>query len=254
MTPYYEDEFVTIYHGDCRNVLPNLRGVNCTVTSPPYNQLGKIAGKKASGMWGRRGSGLGFVEAWSDNGYADDMDEFAYQRWQNQIFGMVAECSADDASLFYNHQIRWRDRVCIHPVEWFRPDGWKLRQEIIWDRMGAMMFNARMFARFDERVLWFVRDEWKWNQEAVGFGTIWRIPKEQNKSHPVAFPEGLPGRCIAATTDEGDLVLDPFMGSGATLRAAKDIGRRAVGVDLDEKWCEAAARRMQQGVLPLEAS
>lgn len=116
-----------------------------------------------------------------------------------------------------------------------------------------MMFNARMFVRFDERILWFVRGKtWTWNQSEVGRGTIWNIAREQQKQgkkHPVAFPEELPARCIGAASNHGDVVLDPFMGSGTTLRAAKDMGRRAIGIEIEEKYCEIAANRMGQEVL-----
>ena len=121
-----------------------------------------------------------------------------------------------------------------------------MRSEIIWNRGGGMMFNARMFVRFDERILWFTRGKWKWNQECVGFGTIWEIARAQNKAHPVAFPEELPARCIAATTDPGDLVLDPFMGSGTSGVAAVRAGRRFVGAEMDPTHFDTACRRIAE--------
>lgn len=254
MTPYYEHAGIAIYHGDCRDVIPCLvpGSVSIVVTSPPYNQLESL-NKKPSGTWAKSNGGAGFPRAWAKSGYSDDMGEPEYVAWQNELFaGLKAACSPD-ASLFYNHQVRWRDGECLHPITWFHPDGWALRQEIIWNRGGGMMFNARMFVRFDERILWFVRGpKWKWNQAAVGFGTIWNIAREQQqqgKKHPVAFPAELPGRCIAAASNDGDTVLDPFMGSGTTLVAAKDAGRRAIGIETQERYCEIAAKRLSQEVL-----
>jgi site-specific DNA-methyltransferase (adenine-specific) len=254
MRLYYEQDGIVIYHGDCREAMRDIAtgSVRCVMTSPPYNQLG-ASGISPSGLWAETQCGAGFVNAWNQNGYDDALNEKEYQKRQNQIFGgMSRRICAGDASLFYNHQIRWRDGVCLHPVTWFRPHGWALRQEIVWNRGGGMMFNARMFVRFDERILWFVRPKWKWNQEAVGFGTVWDIAREQRKQHPVAFPETIPLRCILATTDSGDTVLDPFMGGGTTLVAAKRLGRKAIGIELEEKYCEIAAKRLAQGALPLE--
>ncbi len=251
VTPYYEEDGITIYHGDCRELLPSLSGISCIVTSPPYNQLENLP-EKGSGMWGNSTGGAGFLRAWNENGYADEMSEHEYQAFQIEVGTALAQCSAADASMFYNHQLRWRDGVCLHPAQWFFPAGWRLRSEIVWDRGGGMMMNARMFCRFDERILWFVNSKsWKWNQEAVGFGTVWRIAREQQqqgKLHPVAFPIEIPLRCITATTDPGDLVLDPFVGSGTTLRAAKDLGRRAIGIEIEERYCEIAVQRLRQKV------
>ncbi len=260
MKPYYEHAGITIYHGDCWDVLAQLpEGIACVVTSPPFNQMaGMPSDGIASGMWARSHGGAGFVRAWHENSYADDVPEAVYQSRQNRIFrGIAAKCS-QTASLFYNHQVRWRDGECLHPIRWFKPRRWRLRQEILWDRAGGMMMNARMFCRFDERVLWFVRSaSWKWNQEMVGCGTVWRIARaqqQQGKQHPVQFPQEIPRRCIAATTDIGDLVLDPFMGGGTTLVAAKRLGRKAIGIELEEKYCEIAAKRLQQEALPLEVA
>lgn len=252
MQPYYSKDGITIYHGDCREVLPSLNGVNCTVTSPPYNQLDNLP-ENGSGMWGRSHAGAGFLRAWKERGYSDSMTEPEYQAFQLELFALASRASADDASLFYNHQLRWRDSVCLHPVQWFKPDGWRLRSEIVWDHAGGLMMNARMFCRFDERIIWFVKgDKWKWNQPSTGLGTIWRIAREQQqqgKLHPVAFPVSIPTRCITATTEAGDMVLDPFMGAGTTLEAAKVCGCRAVGIEIVERYCEIAAKRLDQGVL-----
>ena len=109
------------------------------------------------------------------------------------------------------------------------------------------MLNARMFCRFDERILWFVRgDTWKWNQESGGIGTIWRIAREQLKEHPVAYPEELPRRCIMATTDTGETILDPFMGSGTTGVACAKLGRKFVGIEIEPKYFEIACRRIEE--------
>lgn len=232
----------TLYLGDCREILPTLPNAQCVVTSPPYNTLHQI-GAEPTGTWASTSAGANWVRDLASNGYHDDKPESDYIAWQVSLFGSI-NCEPN-ASLFYNHQIRWRDGVVSHPVEWFKPEGWNLRQEIVWDRGGGMMFNARMFCRFDERILWFVRDSWKWNQSSVGHGTIWRVAREQNKEHPVAFPDELPNRCIAATTDANDLVLDPFMGSGTTGVACANLGRSFIGIEIEPKYFDIACKRIE---------
>lgn len=232
--------------GDCREVLPTLGNIDAVVTSPPYNQMTALL-RPPSGIWANANFGRGFVDKWQSDGYQDDVPEIDYQEQQNSIFSAIRTVCADTASLFYNHQLRWRDGVLLHPVEWFKPNGWRQRAEIIWDRGGGMMFNARMFCRFDERILWFTAGkEWKWNQSHVGLGTVWRIAREQNKEHPVAYPIDLPMNCIGAATDVGDAVLDPFMGSGTTGVACVKLGRKFTGIEIEPKYFDIACRRIEE--------
>ncbi len=232
----------TLYLGDCLKILPTLGKVDAVVTSPPYNTLGGIP-DQPTGMWAQSDGGAAWVEALRERGYADSMSEDVYVPWQNKIFALIN--ATDDCSLFYNHQLRWRDGCVSHPIQWFAPVGWTLRQEVVWDRGGGMMFNARMFCRFDERILWFVRDKWTWNQDHAGLGTVWRINKEQHKEHPVSFPVEIPRRCIGAATAVGDSVLDPFMGSGTTGVACAKLGRSFIGIEIEPKYFDIACKRIE---------
>jgi DNA modification methylase len=254
VTPYYDAAGVTIYHGDCREVLPTLDlVVAATVTSPPYNTLGSRIPKKPTGMHS--------VNQWmagvTTGGYADDLDDDAYIEWQVDVAGAVRAVTRPGGAFFYNHKVRYRDRIPVHPIDLVRRFvGWNLRQELIWDRQGAVAFNARMFAPSDERIYWLIRDDadFTWNQEAAGFLTVWPMnPLHEVKGHPCPYPVAIPKRCITSATAPGDIVLDPFMGSGTTIRAAKDLGRRAIGIEIEERFCEVAARRAAQEVLDLWA-
>jgi len=254
MTPYYEHAGITIYHGDCRELLPTISGVNCTVTSPPYNTLGARVPIKPSGGFGSQRLG-GWVKNLHRDGYADDMDETAYAEWQAAIAVLVRESSVPGASFFYNHKQRSRNGRTIHPIQitdTFK--GWTLRQELVWDRGGAVQFNARMFAPCDERIVWMFRDdgEFIWNQEYAVDLSIWRMsPPKDETGHPCPYPETLPARCIGATTAPGDLILDVFAGAGTTLLASKNLGRKAIGIEIEERYCEIAAKRLSQEVLAL---
>ena len=85
--------------------------------------------------------------------------------------------------------------------------------------------------------------------------SVWKMRQEIGiDGHPCPYPIALPTRCISAVTDIGDIVLDPFAGSGTTLRAAKDLGRKAIGIEIDERYCEIAAKRLGQEVLDFGAA
>lgn len=87
---------------------------------------------------------------------------------------------------------------------------------------------------------------------ASGVGDVWTVPQEANPDHPAPFPEALPLRALETTATTH--VLDPFMGSGTTLAAAKRMGRKATGIEINERYCEIAVKRLAQEALPLEVA
>lgn len=97
-----------------------------------------------------------------------------------------------------------------------------------------------------EWVMLVAPDGWRFREQSA-VGDAWRFPPERNAEHPAPFPVAVPLRCIEVSP--GDTVLDPFVGSGTTLRAAKDLGRKAIGIEIEERYCELAAQRLAQGVL-----
>ena len=89
------------------------------------------------------------------------------------------------------------------------------------------------------------------NKGVSGLGDVWRVNQEPS-AHPAPFPLGLPGKAIESAGPS--LVLDPFMGSGTSLRAAKTAGIRSIGIDTSERYCEMAVKRLAQESLIFEAT
>ena len=207
MKPYYQDDFCTIYHGDCREILPTLPKVDLVLTDPPY------------GM-----------------------------NWQS------------------NHRKRKHSKI--------EGDA-ELPTETITTAVGMASAAAYVFCRWDninqmpapKSVLVWVKNNWSMGDLEHEHGRQWeaclfypqkehrfikRIPdviarnRTGNELHPTEKPVSLMTELIACNF--GDTILDPFMGSGTTLRAAKDLGRKAIGIEIEERYCEIAAKRMAQEV------
>src|SRR5690606_38657974 len=119
-----------------------------------------------------------------------------------------------------------------------------LRQEIIWRRAGGVHFNPTAYVPTHERIYVVAKEDWRLRSKgASGVGDVWEVPQEQS-DHPAPFPLGIPARAIETTGPR--LVTDPFAGSGTTLRAAKDAGVKAIGIEKSERYCEIAAKRLAQ--------
>ena len=222
--PYYVDDWVCIIHGDCREVLPGLDGVNVVISDPPYGinfnhsgSHGRFNGQGQTIAAGKRG-------AWPITG---DDRPFDPSPWL--VFPNVILWGADHFYPRLPDSGRW--------LAWNKLDGMES-----WDSFSDVEFAwhsaegaARIFSM-----------KWK--------GLACDKQGENNglRQHETQKPERLMRWCIEqAKAAAKDLILDPFMGSGTTLRAAKDLQRHAIGIEIEERYCEIAARRCQQEVLNL---
>jgi site-specific DNA-methyltransferase (adenine-specific) len=210
VTPYYQDDLVTIYHADCRDVLASLEPVGGVVTSPPYN-VGDMSGGYANLAGGYAS-------------YADRMPHEQYVAWQR---GLLAECwrlVSDDGAIFYNHKPRVRDGLLWTPLE-LNP-GLPLRQIIIWARASGMNWSETHLLPMHEWIMLFAKPAFRFSKAASIVGDVWRIPQLQGNErpdHPAPYPLGLARRAVdlIAQSNRG-VILDPFVGSGTTLVAAKE--------------------------------
>jgi len=226
--PYYEDGGITIYHGNCLELLPAIGALpDLVVTDPPYGEVNRHQ-DECRGF--RRIRNI-------DKGSADVttvplldvidllLDSKAFYVWTG--WGGLSALGTHLRNRDYNVRIA------------------------VWEKTNPSPMNGQHF--------WLSSIELCVYAKARGRGgvfhkwcesPVWRHPIVQNAIHRTEKPQSLMAIAIEASSDRGGLVIDPFMGSGTTLRAAKDLGRRAIGIELEEGHCEVAARRLEQSVFP----
>ena len=197
MTPYYSQDGITIYHGDCRDILPTLAPCDLLLTDPPYGLF------DYGGKWGHK----------------------ADLRWDTAPVDLTAILPMG------RNQIVWGGNY--YPLPPSR--GW-----LVWwkrDRVPSAADVELAWTSYDMNARMIDHPIAATNAERVG--------------HPTQKPERVMIWCLRFAP-EARTVIDPFMGSGTTLKAAKETGRQAIGIEIDERYCEIAAQRLQQRVLPLE--
>lgn len=224
IAPYYERDGITIYHGDAREVLPVLDMADHVITDPPYDA------RTHRGV--RTGSGNTIGEIEIAFAPLDNVPETARLLLSAARAWVVAFCSIEMVGGY----------AAGAGERWVRGGFWhKLN--------GAPQFTGDRPAVPGEAVAIMhaghVRKAWN----GGGSRAYWETCREPDPQHPTQKPLELMRALVAQFTAPGDLVLDPFMGSGSTLRACMDLGRRAIGIELSEQYCEVAVRRLAQGVL-----
>ena len=210
MEPYYERDGITIYHGDCREILPELPAVDLLLTDPPYgiNWMTPVGPSRGPG---RKVSG--------DTSLIDILPIIAHPSatavvWGGNYYAHVLPPT--------NSWLIWDKRV----TDWSNDQS---DCEMAWTNLPQ---PARIF-----------RKNWGGGgcaamENGAGVGYI----------HPTQKPVDLMRWCIQQAK-KSETILDPFMGSGTTLVAAKLNGRQAIGIEIEERYCEIAAKRLAQGVL-----
>ena len=228
---------------DCIEGLKRMpdNSVDCIITSPPYNKkglLGKI--KPGNQIWGK------FNIDYSS--YDDNMPEDEYQCWQVELLNQCHRVLKSDGSIFYNHKPRRFKNRAYLPWDFIRLSDANLYQLIIWDRRNSPNIRNDVLVPSTEHIYWLCKDKPKVFRDQVSLelrGEVWVIPPERQKLHPAPFPERLVEACMRLTTQEGDLVLDPFMGSGTTALVAERNNRRWMGFDIDEKYIDVSEKRVE---------
>ena len=264
MKPYYSHAGITIYHGDCREVLPRLEFVHLVVTSPPYMDLRVYEGRsvqweivpEALSLCNLRDDGqmlvnLGMVhrdgavvEYWSDLRRSLEAQGLKLAGWYvwDKGYGMPGDW-AGRLAIAHEFIFHFRRQAC--KVNKTKPCTYAGLQKTRTQRNRDGSFHA--FSHGGPVQDFKVPD------------SVLRITPQRdggawNAAHPAIFPVELPGELIAAFSRIGDWVIDPFCGSGTTLLAAKELGRHAIGIEIEEKYCEIAAKRLSQEVLNFQES
>ena len=249
MKPFYDDgKGITIYCADCMDVLHTLPAdsFDAVLTSPPYN-----LGTSPNGQFGHWKDGMcrGGYGAWDgvgdrgiDYGTDDGMPYEQYRDWQHAI---LTECwrvvNATDA-VYYVHKPRPQRGGLLLPLD-LNP-GLPIRQIVIWDRGSGFNRVPTWYVPSHEWVTVFAGELFRLTSRNID--DVWRIPPDAGNTHPAPFPLKLAHYALGSF--ECRSMLDPFMGSGTTLVAAKQLGLRAVGIEINREYCEAAVRRLSQKV------
>jgi site-specific DNA-methyltransferase (adenine-specific) len=241
---FHEADGQTIWHGDCLDVMRTLDddSIDVTCTSPPYN-MGLVPGGNGRGMYrpGANNKGGKFRDGY--DAYSDAMEQDAYDDWQRECLAEMWRISR--LGVFYNHRPRVEHGALRMPLSMQFPDGMVLRQIITYDRGTGIDVSLRQFCTRGEWIMVFAKPAFELtSHSASGMGDVWSLGMVTGSGHPAPYPLALPARVISATGATS--ILDPFLGSGTTLRAAQDAGIVGVGIDNSLPYCSMAAERLQQ--------
>jgi site-specific DNA-methyltransferase (adenine-specific) len=270
MTPYYNHAGVTLYNGDCREVLPTLEACDMVLTSPPYDDLRLYGGH----TWDFLEVSALLAPALSDGAV--------------MVWVVNDKTDGSESGVSFRHALRFMELgLNLHDTMIYEKDAGPFPETVRYYQCFEYMF---VFSRGRPKTVnlltkvnvyagvklgsqtqreqdgslkpkSFMKLEPGRVTKDIGIrSNVWRYSPGYMKSakedyifkHPAIFPEALAVDHIRSWSNPGDVVLDPFAGSGTTLWAAKQHGRKAIGIEIEEKYCEIAAKRLSQEVLCFE--
>ena len=229
MTPYYQDESCTIYHGDCREMLPNLPVCDLLLTDPPYG-VGWQSGRGAHDVL------VGDDDTLPLSGWLELALRKTRRGRHVYIFGLSPSDIPSGVSLCRSVELVW-DKGVMGLGDITSP--WGPAHEVI-------LFGVQEISKANRAKNYGV------TAARLRKGSVLRVQRRQSGQtlrHPTEKPVELLRILIESSSTFGEIVLDPFVGSGATLEAARLEGRKAIGIEIEERYCEIAARRLAQEVL-----
>ncbi len=230
---YYQDDAVTLYLGDCREILPDLPQVDLVLTDPPYNLDGLSGG-------GFAGNAIYHNELLRT--MADFEPEEHLQLWMSkqETTNIVAFGSRNLISR-YSH---WaEDHNLVYDLHtWYKPN--------------AIPFCSGCFKSDIEYInlLYAAGRYFHSHLLQMQYSKVYThnlLTNLKEKLHPTEKPLGIMAKYITILSSQDSLILDPFLGSGITAVAAKKLGRRCIGIEIEEKYLEIAANRCRQSVMDL---
>jgi len=224
MQPYYEHAGITIYHGDCREVLPCVSPGYVLITDPPYGlELGTHTGAK--------NHGAGYL---GKQGYAsyDDTDENLRQVVVPSVKVALAAAVRGVVFCAGGKIHAYPEPSAVAGV--YMPNGVGRNSWGFQNLIFMLLYGTGAHVHTGCRPTTLVSTD----------GT-------EKNGHPCPKPIRWMTFAVWMASVTTDTVVDPFMGSGTTLVAAKQLGRRAIGIEIEERYCEIAAKRLAQEVLPL---
>ena len=234
-------ELNKIYNEDCIDTMKRIENnsIDLIVTSPPYNKAYWSSNRNINNGFKTKSRRIDYDE------YNDNINPIEYE--QNQI-KVILECLRilkPSGSLFYNHIDILNKHQTIHP-KWVY--NFPLKQIIIWNRKNTPKLDKSYFFPINEYIFWIQKDiksrTYFDRHNAIMNKSIWEINPDTKNDFPAPFPKQLPLNCILCCSREGDIVYDPYSGSGTTCLVAKELNRNYIGSELSKEYITNSNNRI----------
>ena len=232
-----------LYQGDCMKMLRGMtdNSVDLIITSPPYNKGYWSANRNPNNGFHTKSRRIEYGD------FNDKMDPGEYIIWQTNVISECLRVLKPTGSMFYNHTDILKEHRTIHPLFVHK---FPVKQIILWNRRNTPKLDKSYFFPITEWIFWLKKTNnarvYFDRKQAKFLTNVWDIRPDVSNKFPAPFPIELPENCILACSKEGDVVLDPFMGSGTTGVACKRLNRNFIGIELDKNYFELAKERIEK--------